>query len=55
MKTKEKIREEYEHRSQLITIQLRRDEIEGLVRACKESGKVGLGIDLERMLEGINK
>ena len=44
----------YAERSEILTIQLRRDEIMNLVLACRQSGQVGLAIDLEKMLEKVS-
>ena len=56
MKTKEQMKEEYEERSELITIQLRRDEILNAARACDIVGRIGLAQDLYKMAgEGENK
>jgi hypothetical protein len=49
MKTKEQMRAEYEHRSELLTIQVRRDEIFNMAVACEQAGKVGLAQDLYKI------
>jgi hypothetical protein len=41
----------YAERSEILKIELRRDEIMGLVWACRKAGMVGLAIDLEKILE----
>lgn len=42
---------DYEYRSEILTVELRRDEVLRLVWACRQSGAVGLAIDLEKTLE----
>lgn len=41
----------YEERSEILTIQLRRDEILNMAWACDKAGKVGLAQDLYKMAE----
>jgi hypothetical protein len=41
----------YAERSKILKIELRRDEIMGLIWACNRAGMVGLAIDLEKLLE----
>ena len=41
----------YAERSEILKIELRRDEIMGLIWACNKAGMVGLAIDLEKLLE----
>jgi hypothetical protein len=41
----------YAERSKILKIELRRDEIIGLIWACNKAGMVGLAIDLEKLLE----
>jgi hypothetical protein len=41
----------YEQRSEIITIQLRRDEILNMAWACDKAGQVGLSQDLYKMAE----
>jgi len=41
----------YEQRSKIITIQLRRDEILNMAWACDKAGQVGLSQDLYKMAE----
>ena len=41
----------YAERSEILKIELRRDEIIGLIWACNKVGMVGLAIDLEKLLE----
>lgn len=48
---KEQSRRDYEIRSELITIELRRDEIINIAWACERAGKVGLAQDLYKMAE----
>ena len=41
----------YEQRSEILTIQLRRDEILNMAWACDKAGQVGLSQDLYKMAE----
>lgn len=41
----------YEERSEILTIQLRRDEILDMAWACDKVGKVGLAQDLYKIAE----
>jgi hypothetical protein len=41
----------YAERSEILKIELRRDEIIGLIWACNKAGMVGLAIDLKKLLE----
>jgi hypothetical protein len=41
----------YAERSEILKIELRRDEIVGLIWACNKAGMVGLAIDLQKLLE----
>jgi hypothetical protein len=41
----------YEQRSEILTIQLRRDEIINMAIACDKAGQVGLSLDLYKMAE----
>jgi len=51
MKTKEQMRQEYAYRSEILTIELRRDEIMNMAMACDITGKIGLAQDLYKILK----
>jgi hypothetical protein len=42
---------DYEQCSEILKIELRRDEILGLALACRQTGKIGMAIDLEKIGE----
>jgi hypothetical protein len=41
----------YEQRSEILTIQLRRDELLNMAWACDKAGQIGLSKDLYKMAE----
>lgn len=51
MISKEQSRADYEYRSEILTIQLQRQEIINMAMACDIAGKVGLAQDLYKILK----
>jgi hypothetical protein len=51
MINKEQSRADYEYRSEILTIQLQRQEIMSIAMACDVAGKVGLAQDLRKILK----
>ena len=55
MKTKEQMRAEYEHRSQVLELGLRRDAWISIAIALQEGGRIGLAKDIRDFLESTNE
>jgi hypothetical protein len=51
MISKEQSRADYEYRSEILTIELQRQEIEMIAWACNLAGRVGLAQDLYKILK----
>lgn len=51
MKTKEQMRTEYEHRSEILELGLRRDEWQNIANALHRGGVIGLAEDIHKFLE----